>query len=95
MVCRWSLIKIDTSYSDVADLLGKSKSTIYRNVRRWSTKPENNITKAAALGAAQRQLGEELSETRNMNKSWQEVKMLARNRVRWRNFVDALCSAME
>jgi len=30
-----ALIEIGTSYSDVADMLGKSKSTIYRNVRRW------------------------------------------------------------
>lgn len=29
------LIEIGTSYSDVADMLRKSKSTIYRNVRRW------------------------------------------------------------
>jgi len=29
------LIEIGTSYNDVADMLGKSKSTIYRNVRRW------------------------------------------------------------
>jgi len=25
-------------------------------------------------------------------KSWGEVKQLVRNRVRWRRFVDALCS---
>jgi len=30
-----ALIEIGTIYSDVADMLGKSKSTIYRNVRRW------------------------------------------------------------
>jgi len=30
-----ALIEIDTSYSDFADMLGKLKSTIYRNVRRW------------------------------------------------------------
>jgi len=30
-----ALIEIGTSYSDVVDMLGKSKSTIYRNVRRW------------------------------------------------------------
>jgi len=29
-----ALIEIGTSYRDVADMLGKSKSTIYRNVRR-------------------------------------------------------------
>jgi len=30
-----ALIEIGTSYSDVADMLGKSKPTIYRNLRRW------------------------------------------------------------
>jgi len=30
-----ALIEIGTTYSDVTDMLGKSKSTIYRNVRRW------------------------------------------------------------
>jgi len=29
-----ALIEIGTTYSDVADMLGKSKSTIYRNVIR-------------------------------------------------------------
>jgi len=35
-----ALIEISTSYSDVAHMLGKSKSTIYRNVRRWRQKRE-------------------------------------------------------
>lgn len=30
-----ALIENGRSYTDVADMLGKSKSTIYRNVRRW------------------------------------------------------------
>jgi len=29
-----ALIEIGANYSDIADMLGKSKSTIYRNVRR-------------------------------------------------------------
>jgi len=31
-----ALIEIGTSYNDVDDMLGKSKSTIYRYVRRWN-----------------------------------------------------------
>jgi len=30
-----ALIEIGTSYGDVAEMLGKAKSMIYRNVRRW------------------------------------------------------------
>jgi hypothetical protein len=31
-------------------------------------------------------------EARDQGKRWQEVKVLAKNKVRWRNFVKALCS---
>jgi hypothetical protein len=31
------------------------------------------------------------SEALGEGKSWGEVKQLARNRIRWRRFVDALC----
>ena len=36
-----------------------------------------------------------LAEIRRQGKTWKEVKVLARNRVRWRNFVGALCSLEE
>jgi len=36
-----------------------------------------------------------LEEIRQQGKTWNEVKALARNRVRWRNFVRALCSLEE
>jgi hypothetical protein len=36
-----------------------------------------------------------LEEIRLQGKTWNEVKVLARNRVRWRNFVRALCSGEE
>jgi len=32
---------------------------------------------------------------RHQGKTWNEVTALARNRVRWRNFVRALCSLEE
>ena len=34
-------------------------------------------------------------EIRHQGKTWNEVKELASNRVRWRNFVRALCSPEE
>jgi len=36
-----------------------------------------------------------LEEIRYQGKTWNEVKAHARNRVRWRNFVRALCSLEE
>jgi hypothetical protein len=30
-------------------------------------------------------------EARDQEKRWQEMKALAKNKVRWRNFVKALC----
>jgi hypothetical protein len=36
-----------------------------------------------------------LEEIRHQGKTWKEVKVLAKNRVRWRNFVRALYSLEE
>jgi hypothetical protein len=34
-------------------------------------------------------------EAQDQGKRWQEVKVLAKNKVRWRSFVRALCSTLE
>ena len=36
-----------------------------------------------------------LEEAKGMKKTWAEIKCDAKNRVRWRILVDALCSAAE
>jgi len=36
-----------------------------------------------------------LKETKGVNKTWAEIKTDAKNRVRWRIIVEALCSAAE
>jgi hypothetical protein len=36
-----------------------------------------------------------LEEAKGMKKTWAEIKYDAKNRVRWRILVDALCSATE
>ena len=36
-----------------------------------------------------------LEEAKGMKKTWAEIKCDAKNRVRWRILVDALCSAKE
>ncbi len=36
-----------------------------------------------------------VNEAREAAKEWTEVKALAQNRIRWRQFVDALCSLDE
>jgi len=34
-------------------------------------------------------------EDKGVKKTWAEIKCVAKNRERWRNLVDALCSATE
>jgi len=36
-----------------------------------------------------------LEEAKGVKKTWAEIKWVAKNKVRWRNLVDALCSAAE
>jgi hypothetical protein len=36
-----------------------------------------------------------LEETKGVKKTWAEIKIDAKNRVRWRILVEALCSAVE
>jgi hypothetical protein len=36
--------------------------------------------------------GNAVEEARDQGKRWQEVKVLGKNKVRWRSFVKALCS---
>jgi hypothetical protein len=36
-----------------------------------------------------------LEEAKGVKKTWAEIKCVVKNRVRWRNLVDALCSAAE
>ena len=36
-----------------------------------------------------------VNEAKAAGKQWLEVKALAKNRIRWRQFVDALCSLVE
>jgi hypothetical protein len=36
-----------------------------------------------------------LEEAKGVNKSWAEIKTDAKNKVRWRILVEALCSAVD
>jgi hypothetical protein len=36
-----------------------------------------------------------LEEAKEVNKTWTEIKADAKNRVRWKILVEALCSAVE
>jgi hypothetical protein len=36
-----------------------------------------------------------LEETKEINKTWVEIKVEAKNRVRWKILVEALCSAVD
>ena len=71
--------------------------------RGWATlrRPPGDITKAALewnpQGTRPRKTWRRtiLEEIRHQSKTWKEVKVIAKNRVRWRNFVKSLCSLEE
>ena len=76
--------------------------------RKWKwightlRKPENNITRSALEWNPQgfrrrgrpRQSWSVLDELAKKNITWLEAKRTAKNRVRWRSMVDALCSTL-
>jgi hypothetical protein len=52
----------------------------------------NNVYKTPAFFEVMwKNIVELTGHTLGEGKSWGEVKQLARNRIRWRRFVDALC----
>jgi len=79
--------------------------------RKWGwrchtlRKPIDDITRQALEGNLQgkRSRGRPknswrrtvLEVAKGVKKTWAEIKCVAKNRVRWRNLVDALCSATE
>jgi hypothetical protein len=54
-----------------------------RLVKRSSGRPKNTWQRMV------------LEEAKGVIKTWAEIKCVVKNRVRWRNLVDALCSAAE
>ena len=70
----------------IGHTLRKGHDTIEREVLDWN--PQGQRKRWRPKQTWRRSVH---SEVLGEGKSWGEVKQLARNRIRWRRFVDALC----
>ena len=69
----------------IGHTLRKGNEAIEREALDWN--PQGKQRRGRPKQTWRRSVHEALEE----GKSWGEVKKLARNRIRWRHFVDALC----
>jgi hypothetical protein len=97
--------------SRVVEAHETTKNSLQIRKRKWGwlghtlRKPTEDITRQALEWNPQGKRGRGrpkntwrrtvLEEAKGMKKSWTEIKYDAKNRVRWRILVDALCSAAE
>jgi len=70
----------------IGHTLRKGHDTIEREVLDWN--PQGQRKRGRSKQTWRRSAH---SEALGEGKSWGKVKQLARNRIRWRRFVDALC----
>jgi len=70
----------------IGHTLRKGHDSIEREVLDWN--PQGKWKRGRPKQMWRRSVR---SEALGEGKSWGEVKQLARNRIRWRRFVDALC----
>jgi len=70
----------------IGHTLRKGQDTIEREVMDWN--PQGQWKRGRPKQTWRRSVH---YEALREGKSWNEVKQLARNRIRWRRFVDALC----
>ena len=70
----------------IAHTLRKGQDIIEREVMDWN--PQGQRKRGRPKQTRRRSVH---SEALGEGKSWNEVKQLARNRIRWRRFVDTLC----
>jgi hypothetical protein len=85
--------------------MGLHLRVIVRVLLNLNRKPRNEIVRLALDWIPQGSGGQGrpkvawirtvLEEAKIIGKSWNEIKHTARNRVRWKNLVEALCSEME
>ena len=71
----------------IGHTLRKPQTSVTRQALEWN--PQGARRRGRPRGSWRRTVMDELAE---QNISWNEAKLLARNRVRWRAAVDALCS---
>jgi len=70
--------------------LRKPIDDITRQALEWN--PQDKRSRGGPKNTWRRTV---LKEAKWVKKTWTEIKWVAKNRVRWRNLVDALCSAAE
>ena len=70
--------------------LPKPPDAIARQALEWN--PHGKMGRGRSRNAWRRTV---LEEAKEANKTWAEIKTDAKNRVRWRILVKALCSAAE
>ena len=70
--------------------LRKPTDDITRQALEWN--PQGKRSRGRPKNTWRRTV---LEEAKGVKKTWAEIKCVAKNRVRWRNLVDALCSAAE
>jgi len=70
--------------------LRKSSDDIARQALEWN--PQGKQGRGRPKNTWQRMV---LKEAKGVNKTWAEIKADAKNRVRWKILVEALCSATE
>jgi hypothetical protein len=70
----------------IGHTLRKGNETIEREALDWN--PWGKRKRGRPKQTWRRSVHNEAAEKR---KSWSEVKRMARNRIRWQHFVDALC----
>ena len=70
--------------------LRKQIDDITRQALEWN--PQGKRSRGRLKNTWQKTV---LEEAKGVKKTWAEIKCVAKNRVRWRNLVDALCSAAE
>jgi hypothetical protein len=70
--------------------LRKPIDDITRQALEWN--PQGKRSRGRPMNTWRRTV---LEEAKGVKNTWAEIKCVAKNRVRWRNLVEALCSAAE
>ena len=73
----------------IGHTLRKPVTDIRRHALSWN--PAGKTRRGRLRNTWQRSIED---EAKKVGKSWPQIRTLAKNRVRWRTFVDGLCSAL-
>jgi hypothetical protein len=77
----------ERTWGRIGHTLRKASNDPTREALEWN--PQGVRRRGRPRTTCKRKIDE---ETNRMGKRWKTVKELSRNRLRWRNFTEALCS---